>query len=539
MEKRMTREELTAGFDEALKNDHIFAVFQPQINHATGRMVGAEALMRWKHPEFGMQYPMDFIPVMEEEGLISRADLHIFELVCKLQRKCLDDGIPTVPVSFNVSRYDIHEADYADKMEAIRKKYDVPVYLLRVEITESSAIGGMELMSNVLVKLHELGYVVEMDDFGSGYSSLNILKDLDVDVLKLDMNFLSGKIGGRGGAILSSIVQMAKWISTPVIAEGVETMEQADYMKSIGCNYIQGYLYSKPVEEAEFLQKLRQTEHDPLQPGMKLITTMDAGKFWNPESLETLIFSNFVGGAAIFTYEDGKMELLRVNQKYVKELGMNTSAKDLIRTNPWNLLDEQNRAIYEKTIQKAIASEDEEECETWRTIYSDCCGEDNICIRTSLRLIGKAGEQYLFYAMVRNVTKEKKQFMQFAEDTGRYKAAFEQANIYAWEYIIATKDMHPCFRCIRDLGVPPVVHNYPEPMIENGLFPADYADMYRDWHRQIDEGLVDEMQAVIPLTVGRVPFHVRYTVERDENGRPLKAYGSATLVVDDETATAE
>ncbi len=532
MEKRMTEKELLDSFAEAIKNDHIFAVYQPQINHATGRMVGAEALMRWKHPEFGMQYPSDFIPVLENQGLIDRADLHIFESVCRLQRKCLDEEIPVVPISFNVSRYDIVHRGYADEMESVRKKYDVPVHLLRVEITESSAIGGMELVTGVLNKFHEYGYVVEMDDFGSGYSSLNVLKDLNVDILKLDMKFLSGEIGGRGGAILSSIVQMAKWISTPVIAEGVETMEQADYMKSIGCNYIQGYLYSKPVLEDEFLEKLNRTNHDPLKPVMQLESAMDAGKFWNPDSLETLIFSNFVGGAAIFTYGNGKIEMLRVNKKYIRELGMNLSEKDLIRTNPWNLLDEKNKEIYENTIKRAIESRDEEECETWRHIYSDCCGEDHICIRTSMRMIGRAQDQYLFYAMVRNITVEKKRVAQYEADDSRFRAAFEQANVYAWEYDIATKDMRPCFRCMRDLGVPPLIRNYPEPVIESGLFPPDYADMYRDWMRQIDEGLVDSLEAVIPLTVGRVPFHVRYTVEKDENGRPLKAYGSATLVVD-------
>ncbi len=104
--------------------------------------------------------------------------------------------------------------------------------------------------------------------------------------------------------------------------------------------------------------------------------------------------------------------------------------------------------------------------------------------------------------------------------------------MYAWEYTIGTKQMRPCFRCMRDLGLPPLVENYPEPAIAAGIFPQDYADMYRDWHRQLEDG-VGELEAIIPLTVGRVPFHVRYTTEFDENGKPLKAYGSATLVVDD------
>jgi len=534
-ENRMSEPELVGCFDDAVNFGHIYAVYQPQINHSTGRMVGAEALMRWKHPVYGMQMPGDFIPVLEKNNLIYRADLHIFETVCKFQRKCLDQGLSIIPISVNMSRYDIVDTDYVEKIEEIRKKYDIPVKFLRLEITESSAIGGLELIQKVLRQLHDRGYTVEMDDFGSGYSSLNILKDLDVDVIKLDMKFLAGDIGGRGGTILSSIVQMTRWLNTPVIAEGVETVEQADYMKSTGCNYIQGYLYYKPLPEEEFTEKMIQLEHEPLTPAMHLIKTLDAGKFWDPNSMETLIFNNFVGGAAIFTYdvETHEMKVLRVNRKYVKEMGMNLNEHDVVAMNLWNTVDEENKKIYEDCLKRAIESDDEEMCETWRTVYSDCCGEDRICVRTYLRVIGEAADEYLFYSMVQNVTAEKNRYEKVAEDEARYKYAFEHANIYAWEYDIATKEMRPCFRCMRDLGLPPLIRNYPEPLIENGVFPPDYADMYRDWMRQLAEG-VESLEGIIPLTVGRVPFHVRYTLEKDENGRPLKAYGSATLVIDEE-----
>ena len=530
---RMSEPELVGCFEDAINFGHIYAVYQPQINHSTGRMVGAEALMRWKHPVYGVQYPGDFIPVLEKNNLIYRADLYIFETVCRFQRKCLDQGISIIPISVNMSRYDIYNTNYVDEIETIRKKYDIPVKYLRLEITESSAIGGLELITKVLKQLHDYGYTVEMDDFGSGYSSLNILKDLPVDVIKLDMKFLAGDIGGRGGTILSSIVQMTKWLNTPVIAEGVETIEQADYMKSTGCNYIQGYLYYKPLPEEEFLEQLQKLDHEPLTPAMHLIKTLDAGKFWDPNSMETLIFNNFVGGAAIFTYDSvtGDLEILRVNRKYVKELGMNMNENDIVGKDPWSFQDAENSEKYEKTLKRAIDSGEEEMCECWRIFVSDCCGEDKICIRTYLRVIGEAGSQHLFYAMVQNVTAEKKRDLQTAEDEVRYKAAFEHANIYAWEYTIATKEMRPCFRCMRDLGLPPLIKNYPEPLIENGIFPPDYADMYRDWMRQLAEG-VESLDAIIPLTVGRVPFHVRYTLEKDENGKPLKAYGSATLVVD-------
>ena len=535
MQKTMTEQEILSGFDEAIRENQIFACYQPQYNHSTGRMTGAEALMRWNHPEFGRQYPADFIPVLEKHGLIHRADLHVFETVCRFQRECLDAQIPVVPVSFNISRHDIFERDYISEIEKIRQKYDIPVKYLRAEITESSAIGGIELVSSVIQQLHDVGYIVEMDDFGSGYSSLNVLKDLDVDIIKLDMNFLSGDVGGRGGAIVNAMVQMAKWLKTPTIAEGVETVEQADYMKSIGCNYIQGYLYSRPIDGEQMIDTLKRTNLEPTAPALKLLQPMDAEKFWNPDSLETLIFSNYVGAACIFSYENGHIEMLRVNQKYVRELGMNTTEKEIIHSNPWDNVGPENRALYEKTIQRAIQSNDEESCETWRTFCSKCCGEDKVCIRTYMQVIGKAGNQYIFYAMIQNVTAEKRNYALLFDSERRFRFASEQANVYAWEYTFSTKQMRPCFRCMRDLHLPPLLENYPDSAIEMGIFPPDYADMYRDWIKQLEAGR-EHIEGIIPLTVGRVPFHVRYTTEFDENGRPLKAYGSATLVVDGEAA---
>lgn len=135
--------------------------------------------------------------------------------------------------------------------------------------------------------------------------------------------------------------------------------------------------------------------------------------------------------------------------------------------------------------------------------------------------------------MIRNITTEKLNSIQMADTERRFKMASEQVNIYFWEYTVATREMRPCFRCMRDLGLPALLTNYPDSAIEMGVFPPEVADMYRDWHVQIANG-AKELEAVIPLTVGRIPFHVRYTTEFDETGRPVKAYGSAALVVDPE-----
>lgn len=533
LHRPMTEEEFVTRFDEAIDKHYIYLNYQAQINHVTGRMIGAEALMRWCDPDYGMQSPVNFIPVLEAHGLVFKADTYVFEEVCRFHKRCRDKGIPLIPISVNMSRYDIYNHDYVDTIENTRKQYDIPVNFFRIEVTESSAIGGMELVTSTLGRLHSLGYLVEMDDFGSGYSSLNILKDLMVDIIKLDMVFIRGNIGGRGGTILSSIVQMAKWLDTPVIAEGVETVELADYLKSIGCKYIQGYLYSKPLDEAAFLEYANVIKHEPMVTSDLMVNTLDSGKFWNPESMETLIFSNFVGPAALFIYDSKErtVEIIRVNKKYIKEVGVGRTEKDVFESNPWENHDEESRKAYEDTILKAIASGEEESCENWRSICSTICGEEKICVRSNIRMIGQADAKYLIYAMVRNVTLEKQRQNQLLENEQRFQHAFEQANVYAWEVDVATKEMRPCFRCMRDLNLPPLVHNYPETAIEVGIFPPDYADMYREFMKKLENG-AGELEAVIPLTVGRVPFHVRYTTEFDENGKPLKLYGSATLVVE-------
>jgi len=527
-------QEITGMMRNALKTQQYVVYYQPQYNHSTGMLVGAEALVRWLHPEKGLIPPAQFIPVFENNGFISHLDQYVFEKVCAFLRRQIDENIRPVPVSVNLTRYDLFVPGYLDTLEDIRRKYDVPPKYIRIEITESSALGNSHFINEAMKVLHEYGYTVEMDDFGSGYSSLNILKDIDVDIIKLDMRFFEGEgESGRGGIILSSVIRMVNWLQLPMIAEGVETVEQADFLRSVGCDYIQGYLYAKPLPGAEFEKLLRdsQSHVGRTSPHMTLIETMDADHFWSSESLETLIFSKYVGSAGIFDYIDGRAEVLRVNKKYLQELGMNLSEKDVINKDILSFLDEPNRKIFINMLEKAIETGEEEECETWRTISSSCCGEERICIRTTARTIGRAKGNYIFYAMIRNITAEKKSFTDILNSERRFMAASEQINIYCWEYTVATREMRPCFRCMRDLGLPALLTNYPDSAIEMGIFPPEVADMYRDWHRQIAEG-VPSLEAVIPLTVGRVPFHVRYTTEFDEGGHPVKAYGSAALVVD-------
>ena len=165
--RRMTADEVVQQFEAARIAGDIYAHYQPQYNHATGRMIGCEALMRWRHPVFGTQYPNDFIGPLERSGLIREADLALFEHVCKFLRKRLDAKAPVVPVSFNVSHVDISRGDYVADLEAIRERYNIPCDLLRAELTETSSMNGLDLALKVMGRFHEAGYLVEMDDLAA------------------------------------------------------------------------------------------------------------------------------------------------------------------------------------------------------------------------------------------------------------------------------------------------------------------------------------------------------------------------------------
>jgi len=520
-------QEITGRMAEALASKEFVVYFQPQYDHSNGSLVGAEALVRWIHPKRGLISPNIFIPVFEKNGFITKLDFYVFEETCKFIRQCEEKNVPIVPISINICRNDIYQEGFVESLEKIREKYEVPVRLLRIEITEYAVVDGIKKVNEIISELHSCGYIVEMDDFGSAYSSLNALKDINLDILKLDMKFLSDSGNNQNGAvILSSVVRMAKWLGFPVIAEGVEQKKQADYLLSIGCSYIQGYYYAKPMPADDFEIVLASTKQSCTKPSMFVINSMKAGNFWNPDSLETLIFSNYVGGAAILDYKKGNVEVLRVNRKYIQEIGQSLTEQNVLQTEMMSLLDEENKQKYIDMLERAISSEEEEECETWR-LYDK--NKKPLCIRSTVRLIGKSVDSYLFYTMIRNVTTEKEVLQEMLHREKVFRATAEQLKLFYWEYDIKTKKMYPCVRCMQELHFPPVLENYPSSAIERGVFPMDIADFYEEVHKRLEKG-EPYIEIDIPLTEKREMYRLRYTTEFDKYGNPVKAYGSAIKI---------
>lgn len=237
--------------DEALEKGFIHIYLQPIIRTLTGKLVGAEALARWESPQYGTISPGIFIPVLEEARLIHKLDAYILNAVAKRMRQTIDEGFPQLPISVNLSRLDFILQDPVATAETIRKKYDLPLGLISIEVTENALVDKMEPVLDGIRRFQQGGYPVLLDDFGSGYSSLNVLKDYDFDTIKFDMKFLH-PFTEKSRKILRALVSMAKDLSIHTLAEGAETQEQCDFLREIGCEKIQGYYYGKPIPSEDF-----------------------------------------------------------------------------------------------------------------------------------------------------------------------------------------------------------------------------------------------------------------------------------------------
>lgn len=243
----MDEQTIINEMENALVNHEFVPYYQPKYNIETGSIIGFEALVRWIHPQKGIIPPNQFIPLFESNGFISQVDFCIWEQVCQDLRRLLDKGYYVMPISVNVSRIELY-LNIKEKLLYLLDKYNVPIELLRLEITETAYTNNPEQLIEVVDKLRKQGFSILMDDFGSGYSSLNMLKEVPVDVLKIDLNFLQDlQTSGKSEKILESVLIMSRKLSLSVIAEGVETKEQIDFLRSIGCLRAQGYYYSRPV----------------------------------------------------------------------------------------------------------------------------------------------------------------------------------------------------------------------------------------------------------------------------------------------------
>jgi diguanylate cyclase (GGDEF)-like protein len=310
---------LLSEFHSALKKNEITFYLQPQCRAVTAGIVGAEALARWVKPDGTMISPSVFVPVLEKYGFIPDLDKFIWEEVCRWLKSCKVRGLPLVPISVNVSAVDIFTFNVPEYIQFLAGKYHLPKKALKVEITESACADNPEKMREVVQELRKSGFMVLLDDFGSGYSSLNMLFELNIDVLKMDAHFLhmDEDTIEKGIHILEAIIFMAKSMRLPVIVEGVENQEQKEYLQSLGCQYVQGYYFYRPLTVTDF-EKLIGNPFNIDEKGFVFIANEEfrVREFLNDAVYSDAMLNNILGPAAIYSWNKENVDIIRFNHKF-------------------------------------------------------------------------------------------------------------------------------------------------------------------------------------------------------------------------------
>lgn len=261
--EQLERKEIESRMHQALTDGEFRVYVQPKYRTSNTKLAAGEALIRWIDPNKGIIPPIKFIPLFEQNRFVHDVDLYVMEVVCRFQRMRLNEGLPVVPISLNISPVEFTMPGFCEAYISIKNKYDIPDKLIELEFTEGIFFENEALFKDIINTFHDAGFTCSMDDFGSGYSSLNILKDLPVDVLKLDkLFFRESENTARDRSIIRSVVAMARSLNIKTVAEGVETLDAVDFLKLIGCTLIQGYIYSKPLPLTEFEEKLNSESID-------------------------------------------------------------------------------------------------------------------------------------------------------------------------------------------------------------------------------------------------------------------------------------
>ena len=310
---------------EGLPQGEFLVYFQPQVQERTGKVVGAEALVRWKKGD-QLIPPARFIPLLEKTGYVFAVDCFVWEEVARWIRHCLDMGLTPVPISVNVSRVDFYFTDIAEYFMKLVKRYDIAPFYIGVEITESAFTDNMDLILDSVQRLHEAGFRLLMDDFGSGSSSLSMLHTMNLDVLKTDVRFMSRKKSDtKAVSIVESVITMAHLIGMLVVTEGVETEEQKNNLIAMGDNYAQGFYFYHPMPQEQFEQLLRDRNKigEPPVRGQNWVKGSLGFRTMIREGMVSdALLDNIIGPAAVFEENDGLFNLVQVNDLYMGVLGL-------------------------------------------------------------------------------------------------------------------------------------------------------------------------------------------------------------------------
>lgn len=417
-EEIIKEQHIINNMKNALKNEEFVLYLQPKYELQRNSIAGAEVLVRWITADGRMISPGEFIPVFERNGFILKLDQYVWEKTCQLLAGWRDEGRKIFPVSVNISRVSLYNPKIVDVICGLTEKYNIPPEWLQLELTESAYTGNPKAIKEMMEQLQKKGFSILMDDFGSGYSSLNVLKDIAVDVLKIDMKFLDGSgDDGRSENILASVVRMAKWLNMPVVAEGAERKEQVSFLHSIGCEYVQGFYFARPMPVKEYEKLLYEQPY--FEDDETRGTSNDTNAIWTENMQMEMIFSNMMQAAAIYEYSDGNIEVVRVNDAYFDMFGYHDT--DRVHKEIEGSIDHVDRERFMDTFAQVVENQSTAECEVKRFLES---GRE-IWIKLRLKYINRVGERHIIFGCIDDITVQR----EMDNELAKYRLALMEEEV--------------------------------------------------------------------------------------------------------------
>ena len=417
-EEIIKEQHIINNMKNALKNEEFVLYLQPKYELQRNSIAGAEVLVRWITADGRMISPGEFIPVFERNGFILKLDQYVWEKTCQLLAGWRDEGRKIFPVSVNISRVSLYNPKIVDVICGLTEKYNIPPEWLQLELTESAYTGNPKAIKEMMEQLQKKGFSILMDDFGSGYSSLNVLKDIAVDVLKIDMKFLDGSgDDGRSENILASVVRMAKWLNMPVVAEGAERKEQVSFLHSIGCEYVQGFYFARPMPVKEYEKLLYEQPY--FEDDETRRTSNDTNAIWTANMQMEMIFSNMMQAAAIYEYSDGNIEVVRVNDAYFDMFGYHDT--DRVHKEIEGSIDHVDRERFMDTFAQVVENQSTAECEVKRFLES---GRE-IWIKLRLKYINRVGDRHIIFGCIDDITAQR----EMDNELAKYRLALMEEEV--------------------------------------------------------------------------------------------------------------
>lgn len=519
-------QELLSGLDDALKNGEFEVYIQPKCNMHTGKITGGEALVRWNHPLKGLISPASFIPVFEKNGFIKDLDQYVWEQTAKWLHKRKSVGLPLLPISVNISRIDVFGIDIFAFFTELTEKYELEPHWMELEITESAYINRVEEVIGTVDRLMEGGFTVLMDDFGSGFSSLNMLKDISIDILKLDMRFLDSN-QKRSRNILESVVRMARWLDLKIIAEGVEQQEQIDFLMGIGCTYAQGFYYYRPmpIKEYEELLDTQDTSDfcDTIMSKDSDSTLIHLRDFLSEDVLSEIMLNNILGIVVLYTFDGQKVKVTGGNIKYYQTLHSSAPVGADVSYDAMELIHVDDRPAFLRAFEESKTAGDSGAVTTIRR-YLD---GDMLWLQLKIFFLSETNGNCIYYAAISDSSPYIKA-MEYAKIAEKcFRVASEISGDVIFEVDIKTRVAHYTLQGQKLFGQKRNFTDVPEGFIRQGFLLPQYKEVFCNMFEEIFNGVESASCKVeTHLADGGVTWNlITLTSIKNQNGDPVKAVG--------------